>query len=651
MNTYLVTHVQTWSAQVLLLTAAGALAALTLANAKARLIFWQGLLLAILLLPVIEPWQSGPIRVVSLPTATPAPVPVELVQPVATIAASSSFRWHPDDWLLLIAAGAVLRLLWIGAGFLRLRGYRQRAALLTEPPFRFDSSSARWYVSDTVPGPVTYGWRRPSILLPARVMQLPSALREAIACHELMHVHRRDWLFVLAEETVRSLLWFHPAVWFVLSRIQLAREQVVDSEVVRLTENRDGYLDALVEVAAQGLQPDLSPAPLFLRRRHLAVRVAAVLKEVSMSKSRIAARLAAVCSAMFLVTRVAIWFVPFVSPAQTVVVLDDVLDDPGVTVDAGGTLQHRAPVHHPAGANGTVTIEASLNAKGEVADAHVLSGPDDLCKDALSSVLQWHYSPGLSRVQISMRFDSVGPALSTSTLPAPRAVTAAGGRGGRGGASAWPAPSDPARLTSIEFVDFSPEAEQQLRNRLTVHEGDAVTSTDMDRLRQIVSDFDAHATAAFSASFPSEIALRIGIASQPWPVFLSTTVLTRNGYALPGDVSAMASLPMGPAPPMPPPPPGVYQFGDGITAPVPIFVPEPVYSEEARTARFQGTVTLSMVVDESGQATNVQVTRPLGVGLDEKAIQAAQKWRFKPGMKDGQPVKVVAAIQMTFRLL
>ncbi len=277
---------------------------------------------------------------------------------MAATQAGSSFRWRPEYWLLLIGAGALLRIVWITAGFLRLRGFRQRATLLPEPPLRFDSSSARWYVSETVPGPVTYGWHRPSILLPARVMQLPGALREAIACHELMHVHRRDWLFVLAEETVRSLLWFHPAVWFVLSRIQLAREQVVDGEVVRLTENRECYLDALVEVAAQGLQPDLSPVPLFLRKRHLTVRVAAVLKEVSMSKSKIAARLAAAVSAMFIATRVAILFVPFVSPAQTV------LDDPGVTVDAGAALLHRAAVRHPANANGTVTLEASLNANG-----------------------------------------------------------------------------------------------------------------------------------------------------------------------------------------------------------------------------------------------------------------------------------------------
>jgi len=86
-------------------------------------------------------------------------------------------------------------------------------------------------------------------------------------------------LFVLLEESIRSVLWFHPAIWFVLSRIQLAREQVVDAEVVSLTRDRERYLDALVAVAAQRLLPDVAPAPLFLKKRQLAVRVAAVLKE------------------------------------------------------------------------------------------------------------------------------------------------------------------------------------------------------------------------------------------------------------------------------------------------------------------------------------------------------------------------------------
>jgi periplasmic protein TonB len=96
---------------------------------------------------------------------------------------------------------------------------------------------------------------------------------------------------------------------------------------------------------------------------------------------------------------------------------------------------------------------------------------------------------------------------------------------------------------------------------------------------------------------------------------------------------------------------GVYRPGAGVSNPVPISRPEPQYSEEARKAKWGGTVLLSLVVDETGHTTDIKVLKPLGLGLDEKAIEAVSKWLFKPGMKDGKPVKVLAQIEVTFRLL
>ena len=78
---------------------------------------------------------------------------------------------------------------------------------------------------------------------------------------------------------------------------------------------------------------------------------------------------------------------------------------------------------------------------------------------------------------------------------------------------------------------------------------------------------------------------------------------------------------------------------------------EPEYSEEARKAKYQGTVLLYVEVDPSGKATNMRVLRSLGLGLDEKAMEAVKKWKFKPGYKDGKPVTVAATIEVNFRLL
>ena len=96
---------------------------------------------------------------------------------------------------------------------------------------------------------------------------------------------------------------------------------------------------------------------------------------------------------------------------------------------------------------------------------------------------------------------------------------------------------------------------------------------------------------------------------------------------------------------------GVYRIGGGVSAPVPIYKVEPEYSEEARKAKFQGTVLLAIVVDENGRTQNIRVIRSLGLGLDEKAIEAVQKWRFRPAYKDGKPVPVAANVEVNFRLL
>jgi periplasmic protein TonB len=96
---------------------------------------------------------------------------------------------------------------------------------------------------------------------------------------------------------------------------------------------------------------------------------------------------------------------------------------------------------------------------------------------------------------------------------------------------------------------------------------------------------------------------------------------------------------------------GAYRIGGGVSPPSVIQKVEPEYSEEARKAKFQGTVILFVVVDEKGNPRDLKVIRPLGLGLDQKAIEAVEKWKFRPGMKDGKPVAVQATIEVNFRLL
>ena len=89
----------------------------------------------------------------------------------------------------------------------------------------------------------------------------------------------------------------------------------------------------------------------------------------------------------------------------------------------------------------------------------------------------------------------------------------------------------------------------------------------------------------------------------------------------------------------------------GMTPPKLIFKVEPEFSEEARKAKFQGTVVLSIEVDESGRTRTPQVVSSLGLGLDQKAIEAVLRWRFRPALRDGKPVPTSARVEVNFRLL
>lgn len=95
---------------------------------------------------------------------------------------------------------------------------------------------------------------------------------------------------------------------------------------------------------------------------------------------------------------------------------------------------------------------------------------------------------------------------------------------------------------------------------------------------------------------------------------------------------------------------GAYRIGGGVSAPVPVFDPDPEYSDEARKAKYQGTVVLWVVIGADGRTRDMRVERSLGMGLDEKAMEAVKKWRFKPAMKDSQPVPVQVNIEVSFRL-
>lgn len=436
-----------YSLQVMLLITAGSLlaAVFRLREPRVRLACRQTLLACCLLLPLVQPWRE--------PVATPAS-DFTLAAPVAAVGNGLDESWGTVAAFVL-GGGAVFHLLWLGAGIIRLRRLKKSARRFDAreervPVLTTGNVAPQFLVTSLVDGPVTFGWFQPVILLPESFAETHPGTQSAVLTHELVHVERRDWLWTAAEEIIRSLLWFHPAVRWLISRIQLAREQVVDREVVNRTGDREAYLRALVEITKARAAPAFPAVPAFLRRWHLKARVQTLLEEVSMTKSRMVVSLAA---AAVLLTAVGVLAVSYF------------------------------PLH-------TDSQQARDLERGE---------------------------------------DGASPR---------------------------------------HFRDLD---ERQRRNILEGLEG-----------------------------------------------------RTRQG--------------------------NLERVGNGVSAPRLLNKVEPVYSEEAREAKVQGTAVLEMEVWPDGKAHNIRVVRGLGSGLDEQAVKAIEQWEFEPGIKGGEPVRVAATVEMNFRM-
>jgi protein TonB len=98
---------------------------------------------------------------------------------------------------------------------------------------------------------------------------------------------------------------------------------------------------------------------------------------------------------------------------------------------------------------------------------------------------------------------------------------------------------------------------------------------------------------------------------------------------------------------------GAFRPGTGgVGYPTCLYCPAPQYSEDARKAKYQGTVFLQIVIQPDGHATNIEVVKGPGLGLEDKAIEAVHTWRFKPALgPNGTPVATITTIEVTFRLL
>jgi protein TonB len=94
----------------------------------------------------------------------------------------------------------------------------------------------------------------------------------------------------------------------------------------------------------------------------------------------------------------------------------------------------------------------------------------------------------------------------------------------------------------------------------------------------------------------------------------------------------------------------VYEVGNGVMAPKPVYSPNPEYVDRARKEKINGNVTLAMIVTAEGKVRDLKITKSLDKSLDKQALAAVNTWRFEPATKDGKPVAVHLSVDVSFRL-
>jgi TonB family protein len=317
----------------------------------------------------------------------------------------------------VILIGIVFRFLRLALGLGKLGSHRAAATALTPLPAGVTELQAcmgvraSFLVSATLDGPATFGFRHPAILLPRRFLDLGEPSQRGILCHELIHVARRDWIFNLVEEAILALFWFHPAVGWLVSRIRLWREQVVDAEVVECLGTRKPYMYALLEIAAGGIEPALMAAPTFLSERQLARRIELLVKEVPMSKARLISSLSTLVIVLILAGGLAVRAFPLKAPVSAIQATVTTNANPAPTPRPEQVVDLKSkgvvmpmPIYKPeppytkaakdAKVQGSVILKIVVDAQGNVSEAKVTKSLDKgLDESAVNTVKTWKFKP------------------------------------------------------------------------------------------------------------------------------------------------------------------------------------------------------------------------------------------------------------------
>jgi len=617
--------------------------ALRRASAAVRHLVWTGAFMAILALPFFS---------LSLPSLRIHSPGVAALFEISAIAQVDGVALHaldrsdqprleypahgPFNWRLLLLA------LWaagIAAGLTQmLIAYRVMSRLRSRATPSPDCQlanqlAAQLGVSTTVNVieasdgsiPMTWGILRPVILMPGHASAWSEDQRRMVLLHELAHVRRGDLLTHLAARLALLLHWWNPLAWIAWREFVKERERATDDLVLEQGARASDYAAHLLDVA-RSVQPPSTfawAAVAMARRSQLEGRLIRILD------ARVNRKAAGRASVLF-ATLLAI---AMVAPFAAVRAQDRQTNQSAADIDATirkalaqidyVTLEKMAATYESLGhyddARKLLDADRDLRARNAGTEspeygAVLIKLADLEAKRNQPAQAQELYTQGLrllgDRPEAADALIHLGIAdIMNKNYPQAmeyfqRAQKANSNQAGA--VEMWMA-IDSERENNLA------EAETHYKSALAVEGADSSdAATIMELYARLLKDQGRLEEAKSQSDRAFEIRRALG-----------------------------AQQPVSDAP----------HIGNGITSPKPISRREPEYTDEARAAKYQGTVVLSVDIDQHGVPQNIQVTRGLGLGLDQNAIAAVSQWRFQPATKDGAPVTVQAKVEVNFRLL
>lgn len=670
----------TVQAAVLALVGAPLPRLLGILSPRARLSYFRGLLLACLMLPFIQPWLPEPL-VDPLP-AVRAEGLTSTARPIAGAPHAPGESWVgllPRVSIVdIVVAGTAVRLAWLGLGLVALARLRRRSTRLLQPPASvveagsLARADAEFLVADRPISPVTFGLIRPVVVVPSDFGDLAEGQQKAIACHELIHVRRRDWVRALADEVVRAVAWFHPAAWWLTAQIRLSREQLVDQEAVALLRARRPYLDALLHLAASDRRPRLVPVALFLGRTHLSERVSLLLKEVRMSRPRLALSFIGMAILLLGTGRVIVGAFPLrgapslppddqigaARPGQ--VTASPVLPK---KVAAPRKIHDVRPAFPPGAPEGVLIVLVEVDGTGAVTDARTVLGSGEPGSAALDAVRQWRFSPTGSPATILVGFNA-GASPELGSQPAVRI-----GKTVRPPVKThdvkpiYPAGAVDAGVQGVVIMDAriatdGSVAEVMVLRSVPLLDPAAVAAVLQWKFEPLGFPVEMTVTVNFTlADGPSKgVAggVKSGVpggAKGGVPGGAGSGAGSGVGSGAGSGVGSGAGSGVGIGAGSATKKPGAAAIRVGTNLPPPKKTKDvmPVYPTAAREARVQGIVLIETTIGPDGRVVDAQVVRSIPE-LDEAALEAVRQWEFTPTLLNGKAVTVVMTVTINFTL-